>query len=152
MKDLEERLAITRNKNVRKSHTAKLWLLYMQYISIVKEYILSERTCNWALHLHTIQKMMNLFAMGFSRRICNFDDCNKFYNWFVTKTCTLYQLEMLQFMDRMLLIVMKLKLYDPKFRKAWIKLTSLMHISKRKINLCHLVILQEVSRLTGRIP
>ena len=152
MKDLEERLAITRNKNVRKSHTAKLWLLYMQYISIVKEYILSERTCNWALHLHTVQKMMNLFAMGFARRICDFDDCNKFYNWFVTKTCTLYQLEMLQFMDRMLLIVMKLKLYDPKFRKAWIKLTSLMHISKRKINLCHLVILQEVSRLTGRIP
>ena len=44
MKDLEERLAVTRNENKLKSRTAKLWLLYVQYISIVKEYILSERT------------------------------------------------------------------------------------------------------------
>ena len=57
MKDLAERMAVTRNENI-KSHTAKLWLLYVQYISIVKEYILSERTCNWSLHLHTVQKMM----------------------------------------------------------------------------------------------
>ena len=62
MKDLEEALAATRNGNIRKSRTAKLLLLHMQYISIVKEYVLSDRTCNWALHLHTIQKMMNLFA------------------------------------------------------------------------------------------
>ena len=36
MKDLEERAAVTRNENIRKSRTAKLWLLYVQYISIVK--------------------------------------------------------------------------------------------------------------------
>ena len=61
MKDLQERLAVTRNENI-KSRTAKLWLLYVQYISIAKEYILSEKTCNWALHLHMVQKMTNLFA------------------------------------------------------------------------------------------
>ena len=51
-----------RKENTRKSHTAKLSLLYVQYISIIKEYIPPERTCNWALHLHTVQKMVNLFA------------------------------------------------------------------------------------------
>ena len=48
------------------------------------------------------------------------------------KTCPLYQMDLLQFMERMLLIVMKLKLKDPKLRKPWIKLTSLMPISKKK--------------------
>ena len=63
MKDLAERMAVTRNENI-KSHTAKLWLLYVQYISIVKEYMLSERTCSWSLHLHTVQKLMNFFAVS----------------------------------------------------------------------------------------
>ena len=76
MQDLEERLAATRNENIRKSCTAKLWLLYVQYISIVKEYILSERTCNWALHLHMVQKMMNLFAA--SGHI-NYAKCSRLY-------------------------------------------------------------------------
>ena len=30
MKDLEEQPAVTRNENIRKSRTAKLWLLYVQ--------------------------------------------------------------------------------------------------------------------------
>ena len=76
MKDLEERAAVTRNENIRKSRTAKLWLLYVQYISIVKEYIPSDRTCNWALHLHTVQKMMNLFAA--SGHI-NYAKCSRLY-------------------------------------------------------------------------
>ena len=76
MKDLEERLAVMRNENIRKPRTAKLWLLYVQYISIVKEYILSERTCNWALHLHKVQKLMNLFAA--SEHI-NYAKCFRFY-------------------------------------------------------------------------
>ena len=61
MKDLQEILVVTRNENI-KSRTAKLWLLYVQYISIAKEYILSEKTCNGSLHLHMVQKMTNLFA------------------------------------------------------------------------------------------
>lgn len=45
-----------------KSRTAKLWLLYMEYISIVKLFILAERTSNWELHLHALSQMLNLFA------------------------------------------------------------------------------------------
>lgn len=51
-----------RKENTRKSYTTKLSLSYVQYISIIKEYIPPERTCNWALHLHTVQKMVNLIA------------------------------------------------------------------------------------------
>ena len=77
MKDFEEKLAVTRNENIRKSCTAKLWLLYVQYISIVKEYILSSgRTCNLAFYVHTVQKMMNLFA-AFGH--ANYAKCSRLY-------------------------------------------------------------------------
>ena len=56
VKDLEERLAVTKNKNIRESRTAKLWLLYVQHISIVKEYdeyddnkvteVITNKNCN----------------------------------------------------------------------------------------------------------
>ena len=32
------------------SRTARLWLLYMHYIDIVKQFIASERTSDWLLH------------------------------------------------------------------------------------------------------
>ena len=41
---------------------ASLWFLYMEYITIVKQYILAERTSNWKLHLSSVAKMLNLFA------------------------------------------------------------------------------------------
>ena len=44
------------------SRTAKLWLSYMHYISILKQYIFAERTSNWKLHLNTTIEMLNLFA------------------------------------------------------------------------------------------
>ncbi|KAG1685130.1 hypothetical protein GQR58_009236 [Nymphon striatum] len=42
------------------SRTAKLWLLYMNYVSIVKEFLIAERTSNWCLHIQAVTKMMNL--------------------------------------------------------------------------------------------
>ena len=45
-----------------KSRTAKLWLLYLDYISVAKLFILAERTSDWELHLHAITEMLNLFA------------------------------------------------------------------------------------------
>ena len=42
--------------------TSKLWLLYLQYISILKKFILAERTSNWQLHLDSSTEMLNLFA------------------------------------------------------------------------------------------
>ena len=44
------------------SRSAQLWLLYLDYISIAKLFILAERTSNWELHLHVVTKMLNLFA------------------------------------------------------------------------------------------
>jgi len=45
-----------------KSKTAKLWLQYQQYITILKSLIRVERTCDWNLHLVTVAKTPNLFA------------------------------------------------------------------------------------------
>ena len=45
-----------------KSRKAKLWLMYMDYVHLVKMFIFAERTCDWELHLFVLQKMLNLFA------------------------------------------------------------------------------------------
>ena len=42
IKDLDERLDVTRNENIRKSRTTKLLLLHVRYTSIVKCYSLRE--------------------------------------------------------------------------------------------------------------
>ena len=45
-----------------KSRTSKLWVQYLDYIKIVKIFILAERTGNLHLHLVTMEQMINLFA------------------------------------------------------------------------------------------
>jgi len=47
---------------MNESRTAKLWLQYDRYVDIVKSFIRAERTGDWALHLSTVAKMLNLFA------------------------------------------------------------------------------------------
>ena len=44
------------------SRTAKLWIQYIDYVNIMKDYIIAERTSDWQLHLATLSKMLNLFA------------------------------------------------------------------------------------------
>ena len=44
------------------SRTAKLWVQYLQYISILKHFIRGERTGNWNLHVVTVRQILNLFA------------------------------------------------------------------------------------------
>ena len=46
----------------KESRTAKLWIQYMHYIQVLKDFVRAERTGNWSLHLHTVGKMLNLFA------------------------------------------------------------------------------------------
>ncbi|XP_065662104.1 uncharacterized protein LOC136084858 [Hydra vulgaris] len=46
----------------RSSRTAKLWLQYLEYISIIKMFIRAERTGNWHEHLEAIRLMLNIFA------------------------------------------------------------------------------------------
>ena len=43
------------------SHTAKLWIQYIHYINIVKQFIQAERMGNWQNHLMVFRQMLNLF-------------------------------------------------------------------------------------------
>ena len=47
---------------IKSSRNAKLWLLYIYYVDVVKMFILAERTGYWNLHVVAISKMLNLFA------------------------------------------------------------------------------------------
>ena len=47
---------------MEKSHTARLWLQYIDYVEISRNFIRSARTGTWGLFLRTISQMINLFA------------------------------------------------------------------------------------------
>jgi len=53
--DLRNRLAV-------QSRTARLWLQYMDYVSVVKTFILAKHVGDWHLHLAATSHMLNLFA------------------------------------------------------------------------------------------
>ena len=42
--------------------TAKLWIQYIRYINIVKQFIQDERTRSWQNHLMVVHQMLNLFS------------------------------------------------------------------------------------------
>lgn len=44
------------------SRTAKLWLQYLHYMEVVKDFIRSERTGDWNLYLFSLSRMIDLFA------------------------------------------------------------------------------------------
>ena len=45
-----------------RSRTARLWIQYLEYVTIVKNFIRAEITGNWHLHLVSASQMLNLFA------------------------------------------------------------------------------------------
>ena len=47
---------------IRSSRTAKLWLLNIYYVVVVKIFVRAERSGYWNLHVVAISKMLNLFA------------------------------------------------------------------------------------------
>lgn len=51
-----------KNSLVNSSRTAKLWIQYMHYIDIIKDFITAEQIGNWKIYLGTVSKMLNLFA------------------------------------------------------------------------------------------
>ena len=59
---LKQMLDILKMKLECTSRTAKLWLEYLRYIQVLKDFIRAERTGNWSLHLQSVGKMLNLFA------------------------------------------------------------------------------------------
>ena len=46
----------------QESRTAKLWVQYLSYIQIIKDFIRADRTGNWSFHLQSVSNMLNLFA------------------------------------------------------------------------------------------
>ena len=42
--------------------TDKLWLQYMEMVQILRDFIRSARTGNWALYLHSLQEMLPFLA------------------------------------------------------------------------------------------
>ena len=45
-----------------KSRTGSLWMSYIAYISVLLDFIRSERSSDWLLHLSATKRMLNLFA------------------------------------------------------------------------------------------
>ncbi|XP_066911989.1 uncharacterized protein [Clytia hemisphaerica] len=74
IRDMEESIATFSNTMSEKSRTTKLWLSYINYIKVVKEFIVAERSCNWHLHIQSITKMQNLFAATGHR---NYAKCSR---------------------------------------------------------------------------
>jgi len=58
------------------SRTAKLWLQYIKYVNIIKDFIRAERTGDWNLHLLTVSRMLNLFAATGHN---NYTKCSRLY-------------------------------------------------------------------------
>lgn len=44
------------------SRTSALWIQYIKYVSIAREFIRAERTSDWPLHVIATKSMLNLFA------------------------------------------------------------------------------------------
>lgn len=42
--------------------TARIWIQYSEMIALLRDFIRSERTGNWKLHLVTVRKMIPYFA------------------------------------------------------------------------------------------
>ena len=59
MSDMLEEL---RDELCKSSRTAQIRIQYLDYVTVLKQYIRAERTSNWELHLDALRKMINLFA------------------------------------------------------------------------------------------
>ena len=51
-------------ENSKESQVTKLWLIYIEYIYTVEEFLVAERTCYWYLRPQVLVKMTNLFAVS----------------------------------------------------------------------------------------
>ena len=60
----------------KSSCTTKLWLQYIEYVDIIKQFFFAERTSNWSLHLQTVIEMANLFA---ATGHINYARCTRLY-------------------------------------------------------------------------
>ena len=59
---LDNAMAVFKSQLAEKSRTDKLWILYLQYVAVLKQFIFAERTSDWFLHIEATKNMLNLFA------------------------------------------------------------------------------------------
>jgi hypothetical protein len=59
---LQDSVVIRKTEIAAQSRTAKLWVQYLDYVQILKDFIRADRTCDWFLHLASLKKMLNIFA------------------------------------------------------------------------------------------
>ena len=57
--DKLENLKVTLSEE---SRTAKLWILYISYLDVLKRFFIAKRTSNWGLPVDSTLRMKNLFA------------------------------------------------------------------------------------------
>ena len=62
LQKLSEELELLKSDLRSRSRTARLWLQYLELLTIVKNYIRAERSGNWHLHLTTTYQMLPIFA------------------------------------------------------------------------------------------
>ena len=73
---LDDRLSAYKADLAAVSRTAKLWLQYLHYVNVAKNFIRAERTNDWNLHLISLTQMLNLFAAAGHR---NYAKCGRLY-------------------------------------------------------------------------
>lgn len=65
----------------QESRASQLWIRYIDYVDIIKLFLIAERTSDWTMHLDACQAMLNLFA------------ASGHYNY--AKACRIYVQQML---------------------------------------------------------
>lgn len=59
---LASKLNDSKMKCIDNNRTASLWVQYVYYVGIIKQFLTAERTSDWSLHLQTVSQMLPLFA------------------------------------------------------------------------------------------
>ena len=76
LKEISEAISKLKKSLSERSRTAKLWISYVDYINVLKQFIVAERTSNWSLHIQSTLDMLNLFA---PTGHINYTKCARFY-------------------------------------------------------------------------
>ena len=75
IKRIGNEIGLLKSKLKEKSRTTKLWLLYMDYINVAKEFIYAERTSNWDMHLNVLSKSKICFQLQVTLIMPRVPDC-----------------------------------------------------------------------------
>jgi len=60
---VEQKLDLLKSTLRDHCRTARLWIAYIEYVDIIRQFLIAERTSNWLLHLDVVQRMLPVFAV-----------------------------------------------------------------------------------------